>query len=116
MDLMNDYISKGSPERGDSFIFLNEFRTVVLSVNDEKIYTLEETESRERKVVISLNEYGGLDHFYSSLKFKTLEGWKKIFIGNDPVTHEQLIQNYKNSLKGEIGKRKLKIFKVILGL
>lgn len=113
---MNEYVFKGSPERGDSFIFLNEFRTVVLSVNEEKIYTLEETESRERKVVILLNEYDNSDHFYSSLKFKTFEGWKKIFIGNDLTTHQQLIHDYKNSLKGDIGKRKLKIFKVILGL
>lgn len=116
MDLMNEYISKGSPTRGDSFIFLNEFKTVVLSVNEEKIYTLEESESKERKVVISLNEYDNSEHFFSSLKYKTLDGWKKIFIGNDHTTHQQLVNEYKHSLKGEMGKRKLKIFKVILGL
>lgn len=113
---MNDYVSKASPEIGDSFLFLNEFRTVVLSTNNGKIYTLEESESKERKVIILLNEYETISLFLGSLKFKTLDGWKKIFVGNHPDSRQELIKEYKNSLKGEIGKRKIKILKVILGL
>lgn len=116
MGLMNDFIEGRSPVRGDSFLFLNEYRTSIISVNSEKIYTLEEVETGERKVTIELHDYQNFDDFLVSLRYLTIDGWKKYYVGRDDANTDLLISDYKKSLKGEMGKRKLKILKVLLGL